>query len=148
MRDALGDELDSSDKAVEFLVGGSDLLPAIEQALVGKAPGDQVDLYLEPEHAFGEYDEKLVFLEPRSLFSGPLQEGVALPALPPGASSDAPADLRYYVSGIYPDHVILDGNHPLAGIALQLKLVVASVRLASEQELRARSAGVGFFNGR
>ena len=42
-------------------------------------------------------------------------------------------------SEVYPSHVVLDGNHPLAGIALQLAVKVCAVREASESELEARS---------
>ena len=33
-----------------------------------------------------------------------------------------------YVTEVYPSHVVLDGNHPLAGIALRLDLTVRDVR--------------------
>jgi FKBP-type peptidyl-prolyl cis-trans isomerase SlyD len=66
LKDTLGEELDVLDEPVEFLVGGKDLLAKIEEALQGHEPGDKVDLHLEPEDAFGDYDENLVFLEPRT----------------------------------------------------------------------------------
>lgn len=49
------------------------------------------------------------------------------------------------VTDIYPEHVVLDGNHPLAGIALRLLLKVKSVRAATEDEISAGSAGARFF---
>jgi FKBP-type peptidyl-prolyl cis-trans isomerase SlyD len=45
------------------------------------------------------------------------------------------------VTEVYPDHVVLDGNHPLAGIALRLALVVRDVRAASATEIEAGSVG-------
>jgi FKBP-type peptidyl-prolyl cis-trans isomerase SlyD len=52
----------------------------------------------------------------------------------------------YTVTEIYPEHVVLDGNHPLAGIALRLSLKVESVREATRRRNRARhAAGTGFF---
>jgi len=77
LKDTLGDELDVLDEPVEFLVGGDDLLPKISEALQGFAVGDKVDLHLEPEHAFGDYDEHLVFLEARALFPKDIEEGMA-----------------------------------------------------------------------
>jgi len=68
LKDTLGEELDVLDEPAEFLVGGSDLLAKIEEALQGHEPGDQLDLHLEPEEAFGDYNDQLVFLEPRSRF--------------------------------------------------------------------------------
>jgi FKBP-type peptidyl-prolyl cis-trans isomerase SlyD len=40
--------------------------------------------------------------------------------------------------------VVLDGNHPLAGMALHLHLKVRGVREASDDEIEARSVGQGF----
>lgn len=146
LKDTLGEELDRLEAPVEFMVGGDDLLARIEEALQGHKAGDQLDLHLEPEDAFGDYDEQLVFLEPRSVFPTELQEGMTFDGLPAGATSkDAPKDKFYTVTEIYPEHVVLDGNHPLAGIALRLHVKVEGVREASEEELEARSVGTGFF---
>ena len=66
--------------------------------------------------------------------------------LPQGATStDAPRDLLYTVTEIYPEHVVLDGNHPLAGIALRLHLKVEGVREATEEETGSGTLGAGFF---
>jgi FKBP-type peptidyl-prolyl cis-trans isomerase SlyD len=51
----------------------------------------------------------------------------------------------YTITEIYPEHVVLDGNHPLSGIALRLSLKVNHVRLATEQEQQAGTCGTGFF---
>ena len=129
LKDTLGEALDELEEPVEFLVGGKDLLAKIEEALQGHEPGDRVDLHLEPEDAFGDYDEQLVFLEPREVFPAEVEEGMTYEGLPPGATSqDAPKDVLYTVTEVYPEHVVLDGNHPLAGIALRLHLNVEGVR--------------------
>ena len=145
LKDSLGEELDVLAEPVEFLVGGHDLLAKIEEALQGHEPGDRLDLHLEPQDAFGEYDENLVFLEDRSIFPDQLEEGMTFEGLPAGGSRDAPRDLLYTVTEIYPEHVVVDGNHPLAGIALRLHLKVEAVREATEDEVGRGSAGMGFF---
>ncbi|HSV34837.1 MAG TPA: peptidylprolyl isomerase [Ramlibacter sp.] len=145
LKDTLGEVLDELEEPVEFLVGGDDLLAKIEAMLQGHEPGDQIDLHLEPEEAFGDYNEELVFLEPRGLFPAELEEGMAFEGLPEGASAQAPRDVLYTVTEIYPDHVVLDGNHPLAGIAIRLRLKVESVREATEEEIGRGTAGTGFF---
>jgi FKBP-type peptidyl-prolyl cis-trans isomerase SlyD len=145
LKDTLGEVLDELDEPVEFLVGGEDLLQKIEEALQGHEPGDKVDLHLEPEEGFGDYNDQLVFLEPRSLFPAELEEGMTFEGLPAGANADAPRDVLYTVTEIYPDHVVLDGNHPLAGIAIRLHLKVEAVREATEEEIGRGSAGTGFF---
>lgn len=146
MKDTLGEVLDELTEPVEFLVGGQDLLAKIDEALQGHEPGDLLDLHLEPEDAFGDYDENLVFLEPRRVFPAELEEGMTYEGLPPGATSEnAPKNLLYTVTEIYPEHVVLDGNHPLAGIALRLHLKVENVREATDDEVGRGSAGAGFF---
>ncbi|HVZ46306.1 MAG TPA: FKBP-type peptidyl-prolyl cis-trans isomerase [Ramlibacter sp.] len=146
LQDTLGEELDTLREPVEFLVGGGDLLAKIEEALQGHEPGDRVDLHLEPGDAFGDYDESRVFLEPRSLFPKELEEGMTFEGLPEGArSADAPRDVLYTVTEIYPDDVVLDGNHPLAGIALRLHLKVEGVREATPEEIERGTAGASFF---
>ena len=146
LKDTLGEELDRLEDPVEFLVGGNDLLAKVEEALQGHEPGDRLDLHLEPEDAFGDYDEQLVFLEPRGVFPKELEEGMSFEGLPSGATStDAPANLLYTVTEIYPEHVVLDGNHPLAGIAIRLHLKVEDVREATEEEVGRGTLGTGFF---
>lgn len=147
LKDTLGDELDALDEPVEFLLGGNDLLTSIEEALQGHADGDTLELHLEPENAFGDYDENLVFLEPRNIFPAELEEGMTFDgaAIPAGASSQIPPEHIYTVTDIYPEHVVLDGNHPLGGIAIRLTLKVDSVREATEQEIAQGSLGTGFF---
>ena len=147
LKDTLGEELDVLDEPVEFLVGGHDLLPVIETALQGHGVGASLQLQIEPEQAFGDFNDQLLFLEPRHLFPADLQEGLTMEgsALPEGCHADAPKDALYTITDIYPDHVVLDGNHPLAGIAIRISLKVEAVRDATEEEIGRGSCGTGFF---
>ncbi len=147
LKDTLGDVLDELDEPVEFLLGGDDLLAKIEESLQGHQSGDRLELHLEPEHAFGDYDEALVFFEPRSLFPAELEEGMTFDgaALPAGVNGQIPRDHIYTVTEIYPEHVVLDGNHPLAGIAIRLAVRIEAVRQASEDEIGRGTLGTGFF---
>ena len=147
LKDTLGDVLDELDEPVEFLLGGDDLLASVEEALQGHAAGDTLELHLEPDQAFGDYDENLVFLEPRGIFPAELEEGMTFDgaAMPAGNSGTIPPEHIYTVTDIYPEHVVLDGNHPLGGIAIRLALKVESVREATEAEIGRGSLGTGFF---
>jgi FKBP-type peptidyl-prolyl cis-trans isomerase SlyD len=147
LKDTLGEELDVLDDPVEFLVGGEDLFQAIEEALQGHAVGAELDLQIEPEQGFGDFNDQLVFLESRKLFPAELEEGMTFEgaSLPAGCNPDAPKDALYTVTEIYPEHVVLDGNHPLAGIALRLSLTIEAIREATEEEIGRGSAGTGFF---
>jgi FKBP-type peptidyl-prolyl cis-trans isomerase SlyD len=147
LKDTLGDVLDELDEPVDFLLGGRDLLAKIEAALQGFEAGATLDLHLEPEDAFGDYDEMRVYLQPRNLFPAELETGMTFDgiALPAGSSSDIDPQLIYTVTDIYPEHVVLDGNHPLAGIAIRLSLKVEEVREATDEERARGSVGAGFF---
>jgi FKBP-type peptidyl-prolyl cis-trans isomerase SlyD len=145
LKDTLGETLDTLDEPVEFLIGGDDLLAKIDAALQGKVAGDELKLHLEPEDAFGDYNDQLLFLEPRNLFPAEIEVGMAFEGLPPGGNPSAPAELLYFVSEIYPEHVVMDANHPLAGIAIRIQLKVHAVREATLDEIGKGSLGVGFF---
>jgi FKBP-type peptidyl-prolyl cis-trans isomerase SlyD len=147
IKDTLGEEIDVLDDPVEFLIGGDDLFKKIEDALQGHEAGATVLLQLEPEEAFGDFNDQLLFLESRELFPPELEEGMTLEGatLPAGCNPDAPKDMLYTVTEIYPEHLVLDGNHPLSGIALRLSLRVEGVREATEEEIGQGSAGTGFF---
>ena len=140
LADGQGEAIDDLTEPLEFFFGGYDLLPKLEEAITGQAAGFQTDLHLEPEHGFGEYDPALVCFEARTLLPDHLEQGMQFDGPPEGAATQGmPADVIYTVTEIYPEHVVLDGNHPLAGMALQLALTVVAVREASEAEVQAQS---------
>lgn len=140
LSDAQGQLIDELSEPVEFFFGGDDLLPKVEEVLVGQSPGFEAHLHLEPEHAFGDYRPELLCFEPRQLFPDQVEPGMQFEGLPDGAQTpDMPADLIYTVTEVYPEHVVLDANHPLAGMALRIALKVVAVRPASDDELTAGS---------
>lgn len=164
MKDSLGDELDVLSDPVEFLVGGDDLLPPIDQALLNQPrealPGQTIRLYIDPEHGFGDFNEQLIFLIPREAFPEDFAKGVEVGMSLDGSAlqdlredyppvqemlKDAPLAALYTVTDIYPEHLVIDGNHPLAGISIDLAIKVHAVRDATVDEVGAGSAGVGFF---
>ena len=146
LQDTQGNLIDELQDPVEFFYGGDDLLAKVEEALAGQEAGFATKLHLEPEHAFGDYDPALVFFEERSVFPDAVEVGMQFDGLPPGATTPGmPADAIYTVTEVYPGHVVLDGNHPLAGIALRLDLVVRDVRAATDEEIEAGSVGQPVF---
>lgn len=147
LKDTQGELLDELEDPIDFLIGSHDLLIKIEESLQGHEVGDVLELHLEPEEAFGDYNENLVFLESRVFFMQDVEEGtlIAGQALPPQCNPDAPRDLIYTVTDVYPEHIVLDGNHPLAGFALRLRLKVENVREATIDEIGQGTLGVGFF---
>lgn len=144
LHDAQNRPIDELKEPVEFFVGGDDLLAKVEEALLGHAAGDELSLQLEPEQAFGDYKPALVCFESRSLFPQELEPGMAFEGLPEGAvTAGMPRDAIYVVTEVYDEHVVLDGNHPLAGMALRLHIKVRDVREASAEEQETGSVGRG-----
>jgi FKBP-type peptidyl-prolyl cis-trans isomerase SlyD len=138
LNDAQNRPIDALAEPAEFFYGGNDLLAKVEEALLGYEPGAELQLHLEPEHAFGDYKAELVCFEARSLFPEQLEVGMAFEGLPQGhATPNMPTDVLYLVTEVYATHVVLDGNHPLAGLALRFEMKVLDVREATIDEVGA-----------
>ena len=147
LEDAQGELIDELNEPMEFFVGGNDLLSKVEEHLMGQQAGFEASLFLEPEHAFGDYHSELVCFESREIFHEAVEEGMQFDGLPEGAQTpDMPQDAIYTVTEVYDTHVVLDGNHPLAGIALKLALKVVDVREASEDEIEQGSVAESIFS--
>ena len=137
LSDIWGELIDRSDEPLQYLHGGyGDIFAAVEAALEGKPIGARVEVRLEPEDAFGDYDESLLLLEPRASLPPELEIGMRLE----GTSIDAEGDGIYTVTDIAEDKVVLDGNHPLAGMALKFVASVVAIRPAAAEEIEHGSA--------
>ncbi len=146
LEDAQGQLIDELGEPMEFLLGGDDLLAKVEQTLIGQTTGFEANLFLEPDQAFGDYHAELVFFEAREIFPREVSEGMQFEGPPEGSTtSDMPKDAIYTVTEVYDTHVVLDGNHPLAGIALRLSLKVCDVRPATEEEVEQGSVSASPF---
>lgn len=142
LEDAQGQSVEELNPAMEFFYGGDDLFAKVEEALAGHVTGDEVSVALQPEDAFGDYESALVCFEPREVMPENVVVGMQFEGLPEGASTpDMPPDRIYTVTEVYPEHVVLDGNHPLAGIGLRIHVTVCDVREATEEEIEAGTLG-------
>ena len=140
LEDAQGQLIDELAEPMAFLLGGDDLLAKVEEALIGQTTGFEANLNLEPDQAFGDYHAELVFFETRDIFPAEVSVGMQFDGPPEGSTTpDLPKDAIYTVTEVYDTHVVLDGNHPLAGLALRLDLKVCDVRAATEEEIEQGS---------
>ena len=131
-----GELVDPGQEPLIYLHGGyDDIFPMIEEAVQGRRIGESVVVRMQPDDAFGEYDAALVQLEPRSQFPEELQVGMQFEGIPEGADEDDDDVLVYRVTEIAGDKVVLDGNHPLAGMALVFTCTVTGVRPATAEEI-------------
>ncbi len=129
-----GELVDAGKEPLVYLHGGyDDIFPMIEEALQGKKIGESVVVKMQPDDAFGEYDADLIQIEPRKSFPKELQVGMQFEGLPEGGDEDEV--MIYRVTEVADDRVVLDGNHPLAGMAMIFTCTVTAVRPASVEEI-------------
>ena len=129
--DAQGNLLERSEEPLVYLHGHEDIFPRVEEALAGKQAGDQVSLQLEPEDAFGDYDPELVTLVPLERLGEGAQVGMKVE----GDGSTGSAGRIFTITDVAEGVAVLDGNHPLAGMALRLAINVVEVRAATAEAL-------------
>ena len=131
LRDAQGELIHSSEAPVTYLHGGyAGVFDALERALEGKRVGESAQVQLEPEEAFGDYDADLVRVEPCSRYGEGLEVGMEIED-----AFDEDEPRTWLITDLAADQLVLDGNHPLAGIALRFSCKVLAVRPASAQEV-------------
>lgn len=136
MFDAQGNLLEASAAPLVYLHGANDIFPAVERALEGKGAGDELSLRLEPEQAFGDFDAQLVHVVERERIGRDVAVGMQVEGLP-GVAGDARI---YRVTDVADNVAVLDGNHPLAGMALRFVIKVLGVEPASADELAQAEA--------
>ena len=129
-----GEVIDSSQgtEPLVYLHGAGNIIAGLENALSGKTVGDELDVSIEPEDAYGEYSAELITNVGREMFEGveELEVGMQFHASAPDGGMQIVT-----IRDIDGDQVTIDGNHPLAGQQLNFKVKVISVRVASEEEL-------------
>lgn len=134
LADIEGVVLEQSEPTISYLHGGyDDIFPLVEAALEGKSVGDELSVRLEPEDAFGEYDEALLRVEPRAAFPSNVHLGMQFEGVP--ESGDEDDVILFTVTEMEEDRVVVDGNHPLAGKALDFLCTIVNVRAATREEL-------------
>lgn len=122
----------TAEQPAAYLHGGYDgIFPKVEEALEGQTIGSEVDVILEPDDGFGEYDAELVRIEEASLFPPDIKAGMQFE----GSTEDGQHHLLYTVTDVADGKVVVDGNHPLAGQSLRVQCRVESVRAALPEEL-------------
>ncbi len=123
-----GTEFDSSQERepLEFVMGEGMILPGFEEAVNGKTVGDKISVTLTPEQAYGEHNDEMVIIVPRSEVPDHVEpeEGMMLQI------SLEEGELDVVVSRVSDTEVELDGNHPLAGKTLLFDIEVVDVKPA------------------
>jgi len=134
VKDTDGNMVDEGTQPLVYLHGGyGGIFATIEEALNGKDVGEALALRLQPDQAFGDYDADLVDMEDRAIFPENLEIGMQFERCIDGEDEDETQ--LYTVTDIADGKVVLDGNHPLAGLTLSFACTVINVRAATEEEI-------------
>lgn len=131
-----GEVFEHSDIPVPYVHGcGSGIFEKVEQALLGKTVGDQVEVELSPEEGFGQPDPSLTFTDELANVPPELcRVGTELEA-----QNSQGEVMKFVVKAIDQDAgtLTVDGNHPLAGQTVKFIVTVADIRDASPEEIRS-----------
>ena len=132
LTNAAGDVLDKSQgEPLVYLHGAHNIVPGLENAMVGKQVGDKFQVTVEPSEAYGEYQAEMVQEVPRNMFQGvdEIQVGMQFQA----QTDDGVQVVT--VKDVTSEIVVVDANHPLAGQALTFEVEVTAIRAATKEEL-------------
>ena len=128
-----GQVLDSSEGGdpLVYLHGHKNIIPGLEGELAGKSTGDSLKATIAPENAYGPFIDGLKQTVPKTEFedASQLQEGMQFQV----DSDQGPMILT--VVEIDDETVVLDGNHPLAGVTLHFEVEITDIREASAEEI-------------
>jgi FKBP-type peptidyl-prolyl cis-trans isomerase SlyD len=135
LTNANGDVIDSSAEGepLIYLHGAGNIIPGLENALVGKTEGDAIEVTVQPDEGYGHVQDELKQEVPKEMFQGvdELAAGMVFQTQSPEGHT-----MMVTVTDIAGEIVTIDGNHPLAGQVLNFSVSVAAIRDASEEEIQ------------
>jgi len=127
-----GEVLDSSigDEPLIYLHGTGNIIPGLEDALLGKAVGDKFNVRIAAKDAYGEQNNGMIQVISREMFEGidEIEIGMMFHADVSSGSGEVT------IVKIEGDDITIDGNHPLAGMALTFDVEVVAARPATKEE--------------
>ncbi|MDH5435980.1 MAG: peptidylprolyl isomerase, partial [Gammaproteobacteria bacterium] len=134
LKDDEGNVIDSSEgkQGLAYLHGAQNIIPGLENALAGKAVGDSLQVTIPPEEGYGMHDTSKIQPVDKAMFEGAGDLAVGMDYYAQGPDGEM---LTITIVEITDEHVVVDGNHPLAGKNLHFDVTVTDVREPSAEEL-------------
>ncbi|SEI39301.1 FKBP-type peptidyl-prolyl cis-trans isomerase SlyD [Allopseudospirillum japonicum] len=134
LTDNAGTVLDSSRDRGEplyYLHGHNNIIPGLENALLGKEAGEALQVTVEPAQAYGERNDALVQEVDKAAFQGvdDIQPGMQFQTQGPGGA------MIVTVTDVAAEKVTIDANHPLAGTTLNFDVAIEMVRESTQEEV-------------
>ena len=121
-----GTQFDSSSgrEPLQFTLGSGQVIPGFEQAVEGMAVGDSKSVNIPPEEAYGPRHEQMIQEVPKTALPEELDpvEGMALQA----QGGDGKV-INLTVTAVQDESITVDGNHPLAGKALNFDIELVDI---------------------
>lgn len=129
-----GEVLDTSEgnDPLTYLHGAGNIIPGLENALVGKIAGDALKVQVAAKDGYGELRPEMIQVVPREAFQGvdSIEPGMTFNAQGPDGAGQ-----QVVIKEVAGDEVTIDANHPLAGLELNFDVQIVTVREASEEEI-------------
>ncbi|MEQ9487593.1 MAG: peptidylprolyl isomerase [Alphaproteobacteria bacterium] len=121
-----GSEFDSSQgrDPMEFTIGGGEILPGVENGVVGLEPGGTTSVTLPPEEAYGERRDEMIQELERAVLPKEIEPAVGM-QLQAQAPDGSPMLLT--IVETTEEKVTVDANHPLAGQNLTFDLELVEI---------------------
>jgi FKBP-type peptidyl-prolyl cis-trans isomerase SlyD len=133
------DVVDSNKGAepLEFIIGKGQIIPGLENALVGMAQGESGDIMVSAADAYGDLNPEAVQTLPIEQFDGvDLVEGMTL-----FGQGEGGQQVQVTVTSFDDKEVNIDFNHPLAGKDLMFSVTVVTAREATADEVTSGVVG-------
>ena len=134
LTDDNGTVVDSTEgnEPLVYLHGSDSIIPGLENALEGKAVGDTLEVTVAPNEAYGEFIPELVQSVDRSVFPGikNIEVGMTFEA-----DNDDGSVEHVVIKEVEGNKIVVDANHPLAGLSLTFEVEVVDVRKATKEEI-------------
>ena len=122
---------------LEFIIGKGQVIPGLENALVGMNQGESGDIMVKASDAYGDINEEAVQTLPKEQFDGvELTEGMTL-----YGQGENGETTQVVVKSFDDKEVTIDFNHPLAGKDLMFSVTVLSAREATADEVTSGVVG-------
>lgn len=128
-----GEVLDQSrGEPLAYLHGHHNIITGLEAQMLGKTVGDKFVATIAPQDAYGEYISEAIQEVPRANFQGvdKIEVGMQFQS-----QTDDGHVMLVTVKDVTDDVVVVDGNHPLAGVELTFDVEIVEVRAATKEEL-------------
>ena len=134
LTDDQGQTIDSSvgGEPMPYLHGCQNIVPGLEKALTGLESGASVKVAVQPEDGYGPLIPEAIQTFPVDVFEGveEIQPGMQFQAEGPDGQVQV-----ITIKEVLDDGIVVDGNHPLAGMVLNFEVDITEVREATAEEL-------------